>query len=158
MLWRGGRTTLTSSLAPRWVGAFYWPYLPLPKVWPGTAGLAIWNQTVFYPETQGQVRGLLEEALKEQAAALEENQEGMEEVLLLLLLLPPTASPGADQGAGQEDDRPAAGTVRGAGVHAQEGRLLQGRLQDGCRQGSEETSQGAGGGEAPAPATVTDLP
>ena len=49
------------------------------KVWTGTEGLGQWNELVFYPESYGEVKSLVAEAVKEQAAAAEGGEEGFEE-------------------------------------------------------------------------------
>ena len=49
------------------------------RVMTGTLGLAEWNEMVFHPDSYSDVKALLEEALKEQSAALEQNNEGFEE-------------------------------------------------------------------------------
>ena len=49
------------------------------KVFTGTSGLAEWNEMVFFPMNYYDVKGLLQEALKEQSAAMEENNEGFTE-------------------------------------------------------------------------------
>ena len=56
------------------------------RVMTGTVGLAQWNQMVFQPETYTEVKALLGEALKEQSAALEQNNEGFEEAASKVLL------------------------------------------------------------------------
>jgi len=45
------------------------------KVWSGTAGLAEWNEIVFYPENYEAIKMKLQEALKEQKTALEQNDD-----------------------------------------------------------------------------------
>jgi len=50
------------------------------KVWTGTSGMAEWNEILFYPETYGDIKIKLQEALKEQSAAFEQNNDdGFEE-------------------------------------------------------------------------------
>ena len=49
------------------------------RVMNGTVGLAKLNQLVFEPETYSDIKALLEEALKEQSAAQEQNNEGFED-------------------------------------------------------------------------------
>eukprot|EP00092_Neocalanus_flemingeri_P038788 GFUD01042231.1.p1 GENE.GFUD01042231.1~~GFUD01042231.1.p1 ORF type:complete len:1506 (+),score=423.98 GFUD01042231.1:334-4518(+) len=49
------------------------------KVWSGTAGLAEWNEIVFYPESYQDIKSKLQEAVKEQSAASEQNDDGFEE-------------------------------------------------------------------------------
>jgi len=49
------------------------------RVMTGTVGLAEWNQLVFAPDSYSDVKALLEEALREQSAAQEQNNEGFEE-------------------------------------------------------------------------------
>ena len=56
------------------------------RVMTGTVGLAQWNQMVFHPDTYSEVKSLLAEALKEQSAALEQNNEGFEEGASKVLL------------------------------------------------------------------------
>ena len=46
------------------------------RVLTGTSGLAEWNEMVFYPANYYDVKSWLQEALKEQSAAMEQNDEG----------------------------------------------------------------------------------
>ena len=48
------------------------------KVLTGTVALAEWNELVFHPENYYDVKSLLQEALKEQSAAMEQNDEGFD--------------------------------------------------------------------------------
>ena len=49
------------------------------RVMTGTSGLAEWNEMVFSPANYYDVKSWLQEALKEQAAAMEQNDDGFDE-------------------------------------------------------------------------------
>jgi len=53
------------------------------RVWTGTSGIAEWNEMVFAPSNYTAVKSMLEDALKEQAAATEEQEAGEENTLIL---------------------------------------------------------------------------
>ena len=53
------------------------------RVWTGTSGIAEWNEMVFAPSNYTAVKSMLEDALKEQAAATEEQEAGEENTRIL---------------------------------------------------------------------------